>query len=164
MGLLRNSRYDTFEKSVFDPLRGVPENNFPWVLLSEPLTLSPDNIWQVQVHCLSLEPSSLNPHLVKAQLRAEASQECDALLLRQCGLDGARLRHFEPDAFVIRETITWAIDAVLADLQPKARAYLGVLGPLLKKKFTQAHKHELIKERVARMPFSRFSDGAASPS
>ncbi|NBO39227.1 hypothetical protein EBU99_11660 [bacterium] len=82
MSILRNQRYDEFEHGALrDGFRGVPLQQFPWVLEKTTLETSQSALkWNVTLFCLNATPSGFGKKLIfslvaNAELAPQAIQE-----------------------------------------------------------------------------------------
>ncbi|MEY4065788.1 MAG: hypothetical protein RIR26_1996 [Pseudomonadota bacterium] len=118
MPVLRSRRYDAFEKGTpRDGLRGLPLQEFPWVL--DTLTVETSQkelLWTVKVECLSAEPSGFGKKLnFVFRMTARLSPGFLKRFFQPATLERVRVL-FSEDDFAVEEVGEMGAEGLLEEL------------------------------------------------
>lgn len=162
MNFWRNSRYENFEnQSHSDPLRGMPETRFPWLLHKETRIDSAKDTWTFSVHCLEMTNESSNTNM-KALLQLVATCHIEDATLEQAGVSARRMTMLNLEEIrsitISHET---EVKCQLEIIDRLAQTTLDKFAAKLISLITLEKKKKLISEKVRKAKFSRFSEDDA---
>ncbi|MEN9528960.1 MAG: hypothetical protein RI932_833 [Pseudomonadota bacterium] len=128
MSVLRNQRYAQFEHggTARDALRGLPLQQFPWVLeKSEYTSTQTELVWQLEIACLEATPSGFGTKLnFKLSGTAQLSRSSLGRHLFDGQLESRVSQLFSQDLFEIQDTSQWQCEGMLEELPKIAKELL----------------------------------------
>jgi hypothetical protein len=143
MSILRNNRYQQFEHGTArDPFRGLPLQQFPWVLETcEHSSAQSQLAWQVEIACLEATPSGFGSKLnFKLRGKAQLSRASLGKHLYE-GQNQSRVSQlFSDDLFTFEDSCQSSCEGMLEEL-PK-------LGKELLKKFQSQLDSEWSNDKI----------------
>jgi hypothetical protein len=159
MNFWRNSRYVDFEnQGRADPLRGMPETQFPWLLHKETRIDKAKDTWTFAVYCLEMENEAGNSNM-KALLQLVATCHIEDATLEQAGVSAHRMTMLNLEEIrsltISHET---EVKCPLETLDRLAQTALDKFAAKLTPLITLEKKKKLISEKIRKAKFSRFSE------
>ena len=159
MSFLNNARYKKFEKQANgDALRGLPRNDFPWVLKTESKTDRTGEIWHCTARVLNLKTDT---HATNVEVEFEFEALCRVTdnTLKRMGFDPQRVDILgEGRMAQIEESKTIVRTTHLDRLNELADSGLTYFFVQVEKTYTHQKKYEIIAGRLAERPFCRFAE------
>ena len=159
MSFLNNARYRKFEDQANgDALRGLPRNDFPWVLKTESKTDKTGEIWHCTARVSSLKPDKSSAN-VEVEFEFEATCRVTDNTLKRMGFDPVRVEVVgEGRIAQLTESKILARTSHIDRLAELADPELVLFFAQVDKTYTREKKHEVIATRLAQRPFCRFSE------
>lgn len=151
MPVLRSRRYEAFEKGTpRDSLRGLPLQEFPWVL--ETLTVETSQkelLWKVTVECLSAEPSGFGKKLnFVFRVTARLSPASLKKFFQPSTLERVRIL-FSEDDFAVDEVGEMGSEGLLEDLPRMSKNALTSFVKLLNAQWPPARIHARVRTHLS---------------
>lgn len=155
-----NSRYEDVEKSsTGDPMRGLPDREFPWLLGYATFSDEGNDIWHYEFSCLGIVPEK-NNQKVKASIFMIAETQISKLNLKQIGISSERLDSIDVVSWNhLEEKYSCDIICEFDKIEPKAKIIVEKWIVLIKKKYNLEMKSKNLLAKIRASKISRFSEG-----
>ncbi|APJ03448.1 hypothetical protein [Silvanigrella aquatica] len=159
MAFWHNSRYEDVEKSsTGDPLRGLPEQQFPWLLTYATISDEMNDTWHYELSCLGIIPEK-NNNKIKATLFMIAECKVSKLNLKQIGISSDRLEAMGVESWnYLEEKFSCEIICDFDKLESKAKSLADKWLFQLRKKYTLELKARQLLEKIKTSRISKFSE------
>lgn len=160
MAFWHNSRYEDVEKSsTGDPMRGLPDQEFPWLLGYATFSDEANDIWHYEFSCLGITPEK-NNNKVKASIFMIAESQVSKINLKQIGISSERLDSMDVISWNhLEEKYSCDIICEFDKIESKSKLIVEKWVMLIKKKYTLDVKSRNLLAKIRSSKISRFSEG-----
>lgn len=154
-----NSRYEEVEKaSSGDPMRGLPEQKFPWMLGKGVFVDDTNDTWNYEFSCLEIAAEK-NNNKVKALINMNSKSIVSRENLVKMNISSERLDALEVVFWnQLEEKYTLNVICDFDKIENQIRPILKKWISFVKKKYTFEVKSKEILEKIRTSKISRFSE------
>jgi hypothetical protein len=159
MSFWQNEKYEHVNKlsQKGDFIRGLPAQQFPWLLLKSTLADHRGDVWRLQILCLGIEGNDLSLK-VTAQIQLEAYCQLSQESMQQLGIECDRLLSlnlFGWNEFL--EKTTLSIQCPLEKLEGKAKEIQKLFFKKINEKYSIEFKKNILLKNIKECKISNFS-------
>lgn len=160
MAFWHNSRYEDVEKSsTGDPMRGLPNQKFPWALGYATFLDETNDIWHYEFSCLGINPEK-NNNKVKASIFMIAEAQVSNINLKKIGISSERLESMNVVSWNhLVEKYSSDIICEFDKIEEKSKIVVEKWIALIKHKYTVEMKSTTLLDQIRSSKISRFSEG-----
>lgn len=160
MAFWHNSRYEDVEKSsTGDPMRGLPNQEFPWPIGYSTFLDEANDTWHYEFSCLGITPEK-NNNKVKASIFMIAESQVSKINLKQIGISSDRLESMDVVSWNhLEEKYSCDIICDFDKIESKSKTIVEKWIVNVKKKYTLEMKSKYLLKKICSSKISRFSEG-----
>jgi hypothetical protein len=159
MGFWNNQRYEDVERaSNGDPIRGLPAQNFPWLLGYSVFFDEAKDQWRYEYSCTGIVPEK-NNQKVKVFLALKAETQVSKDNLKKMGISSERLEAMHVFSWnQLDEKYTYELICNFDKIEEKAKFICEKWIIFIKKKYTIDFKYQNLLTKIRSSKISGFSE------